>query len=900
MKKIALLLIAIVASSACQKKTPIPVAVDNSAAIKAEQIAAEIKDMEQQEEKLRREIELEKLAMEREDLRRQREELDAKSRNLSVEELALERKKTELAEQRVNDALDKVKDSKTPLRAEPVDLPERQSPSYNQPVSVNTNDYDYSVFYNRLSSYGSWFNSPQYGYIWQPSNYQASRDWRPYTNGHWVYSNLGWTWVSSEPFGWATYHYGRWVLLRNTGWCWVPGNQWAPAWVAWRNNGNYVGWAPLPPETLYFSNNEWSSYYGDACGISPRCFTFVRNNHFGSSIYSNVYSVSDCVQIYSQTTYIGGYRYSGNQVICTGISYQFACQSIGRDLPRYECEFNGRPPTTLDPLRYVATRGNRLEFNAPSMGSAWNSALRPKKFEKSLDNDQVVREANINERVLTGFSSARKRDREVADTSLRGGLAQKMTKRIELEEKIAEHRGELAESKNKPKEKRTELLPPVVEPLKDTSVEDEKKDLAAGLKGRPSRPSKDRDQVKEGQIVGEKMKGEKPRNVQPTDVQPTDVQPKGEQVPVAPVEPTVPSETTMKDRPNTPDRGETPQPDRGGLDRLEQQRELLQKQREQKESELRQQQEQAAMSEKERQAVSKEQEKIMREREKVAAEMEKEQRKAQEQAAEKMVQEQARAEKMKDSQESADGKEQRKRMQEEAELAQKSEKRMREQQEAATEAQKEQIKAQQEAAREAQQEQMKTQQLEAAREAQQQDRMKAQNEAAREEQMKAQREAAREAQQLEAQQEKMRQQQQEAAREAQQEQMKAQQQEAAREAQQEQMRQQQEAAREAQQEQMRQQQEAAREQQMRQQQEAAREAQQQAQQEQMRQQQQEAAREQQMRQQQQEAARQQQQLIRQQQDSARESQQNQLREQKRQEQQQQSQQQQPRDLRRGR
>jgi hypothetical protein len=93
MKKIALLLIAIVASSACQKKTPIPVAVDNSAAIKAEQIAAEIKDMEQQEEKLRREIELEKLAMEREDLRRQREELDAKSRNLSVEELALERKK---------------------------------------------------------------------------------------------------------------------------------------------------------------------------------------------------------------------------------------------------------------------------------------------------------------------------------------------------------------------------------------------------------------------------------------------------------------------------------------------------------------------------------------------------------------------------------------------------------------------------------------------------------------------------------------------------------------------------------------------------------------------------------------------------------------------------------------
>ena len=31
------------------------------------------------------------------------------------------------------------------------------------------------------------------------------------------------------------------------GWYWVPGYEWAPAWVAWRNNNDYYGWAPLSP-----------------------------------------------------------------------------------------------------------------------------------------------------------------------------------------------------------------------------------------------------------------------------------------------------------------------------------------------------------------------------------------------------------------------------------------------------------------------------------------------------------------------------------------------------------------------------------------------------------------------------------------------------------------------------
>ena len=44
-------------------------------------------------------------------------------------------------------------------------------------------------------------------------------------------------------------HVSLWPLglFGQVGWFWVPGNRWAPAWVAWRQEDDYLGWAPLPP-----------------------------------------------------------------------------------------------------------------------------------------------------------------------------------------------------------------------------------------------------------------------------------------------------------------------------------------------------------------------------------------------------------------------------------------------------------------------------------------------------------------------------------------------------------------------------------------------------------------------------------------------------------------------------
>jgi hypothetical protein len=129
-------------------------------------------------------------------------------------------------------------------------------PDANAPTGPATGDVSgagndtvtFQTFYDALSSMGTWIQSDQYGYVWQPQVSDPS--WAPYTDGHWVYTDAGWTWASDEPWGWATYHYGRWVNLDGYGWCWVPGYVWAPAWVSWRYGDGNVGWAPLPPDSF--------------------------------------------------------------------------------------------------------------------------------------------------------------------------------------------------------------------------------------------------------------------------------------------------------------------------------------------------------------------------------------------------------------------------------------------------------------------------------------------------------------------------------------------------------------------------------------------------------------------------------------------------------------------------
>jgi len=134
-------------------------------------------------------------------------------------------------------------------------------------------DVDVNLFYGQLAPYGNWETVPSFGVVWHPT--EVAVGWRPYSVGHWVWTDAGWTWVSYEPWGWAAYHYGRWYYDPGYGWLWVPGSVWGPAWVSWYYGPEYVGWVPLAPVA--------------SLEISPRFCVFVS---FGSFLSGNIERVA--------------------------------------------------------------------------------------------------------------------------------------------------------------------------------------------------------------------------------------------------------------------------------------------------------------------------------------------------------------------------------------------------------------------------------------------------------------------------------------------------------------------------------------------------------------------------------------------------------------------------------
>jgi hypothetical protein len=147
------------------------------------------------------------------------------------------------------------------------------------------------TFQSGLSPYGEWVRTGSYGTAWRP---RVASGWRPYYYGRWEWTNEGWLWVSEEPFGWATYHYGRWAWDGGQGWVWVPGYQWAPAWVSWRYGGDVVGWAPLAPGlSLYVTNYAFVDFW----------WTFVPSVRFcGTPVWGVAYAPSRANQFYGLTS----------------------------------------------------------------------------------------------------------------------------------------------------------------------------------------------------------------------------------------------------------------------------------------------------------------------------------------------------------------------------------------------------------------------------------------------------------------------------------------------------------------------------------------------------------------------------------------------------------------------
>lgn len=169
---------------------------------------------------------------------------------------------------------------------------DERPPDYDVSVDVGVSGgVTFDTFYAPLGAHGEWVSAGAYGRVWRP---HVAAGWRPYYYGRWEWTSEGWFWVSDEPWGWAAYHYGRWAFDGAYGWVWIPGYQWAPAWVSWRWSGDVVGWAPLAPGL---------SVYVTSYPFYDAWWTFVPSVSFVSvPVYSVAYAPSYTRHYWDRTT----------------------------------------------------------------------------------------------------------------------------------------------------------------------------------------------------------------------------------------------------------------------------------------------------------------------------------------------------------------------------------------------------------------------------------------------------------------------------------------------------------------------------------------------------------------------------------------------------------------------
>jgi hypothetical protein len=167
-----------------------------------------------------------------------------------------------------------------------------------------------------LDSAGRWSTDAQYGEVWYPTS--VAVDYVPYRDGHWSWIDpWGWTWVDNAAWGFAPFHYGRWVYVSNR-WGWCPGPRhvravYTPAMVAFVGGvsigvGGPVGWFPLGPRDVYVPWYRASRGYFNTVNVRN---TTIINNTYITNVY-NDYSRGRPVN--------GNYMWRGNAAALTAVS----------------------------------------------------------------------------------------------------------------------------------------------------------------------------------------------------------------------------------------------------------------------------------------------------------------------------------------------------------------------------------------------------------------------------------------------------------------------------------------------------------------------------------------------------------------------------------------------------
>jgi hypothetical protein len=249
------------------------------------------------------------------------------------------------------------------------------------------------VFYDELSPYGEWVDNPEYGYVWIPD---VPQDFAPYSsNGYWVFTDAGWTWLSTYNWGWAPFHYGRWYYDPYYGYAWVPGNEWGPGWVTWRSSRGYYGWAPIGPGiSIDFA---YSSGYNQPYNQ----WRFVRDRDFGRSNIYNYYVTNNYYTTIINNSVVINNMYEdrpANVRYNTGPERTDVQRHTGNRINPVSLRGADKPSQSLGKNEYklyrpgVEKTNNEARRPAPQRVANWNNG------KPEIQKERAIRKQEVNQR----------------------------------------------------------------------------------------------------------------------------------------------------------------------------------------------------------------------------------------------------------------------------------------------------------------------------------------------------------------------------------------------------------------------------------------------------------------------------------------------------------------------
>jgi hypothetical protein len=267
----------------------------------------------------------------------------------------------------------------TPQNAQDVPPPAPPDPSAAAPssddamyasgeyaIGEDTDAYDdndpsaLTDFHGALDAHGTWTDDPNYGTVWAPNGAEVGEGFTPYsTAGHWAYDDDEYVWVSDYDWGWAPFHYGRWVYIDGRGWAWVPGRVYRGAWVdwGWDDGYGYVGWYPMAPAFFWFGGYAMAySFY-----VGPRWVYCGRGDVFSPVVGTRVIAGAAVGPVAARVHgYVGAAPGVGPAPARLGYSPQQIPHAAGTPALAHAQQF-GRPST-------ATALGARPAYRPPTAG----------------------------------------------------------------------------------------------------------------------------------------------------------------------------------------------------------------------------------------------------------------------------------------------------------------------------------------------------------------------------------------------------------------------------------------------------------------------------------------------------------------------------------------------------